>query len=121
MKFAIRMLLCLMISFSLTEFPIMKSHAQTGMITTGDAVTYMTRTQNQDKVAHFLSRTDVKDQLIKLGVTPEEAQIRVLTLSDAELNKLAGDIDHGTAGGSIAGILIIVLIVILIIYFAKRI
>lgn len=121
MKFAVRMLLCLMISFSLTEFPIIKAHAQAGMISTGDAVTQMTRAQDEVKVTNFLSRTDVRDQMIKLGVNPEEAGFRVASLSDSELRKMASEIEHGTAGASVAGILIVVLIVILIIYFAKRI
>ena len=114
------MMLCWMISFSLIELPIMKS-AHAGMITTTAAVDQLTRTQDHQKVMDFMGRKEVKDQMIKLGVSPEEAQMRVATLTDGELRKIAGDIDQNTAGGDIFGILALVLIVILIIYFAKRI
>jgi hypothetical protein len=121
MKILIRMLLCLVISFTLTEIPILRSHAYAGMISTGDAVTQMTRAQNQEKVVRFLTRDDVKNQMVKFGVSPEEATRRVASLSDAELKKVAGEIDHSTAGGDLTGILIVVLVVVLIIYLIKRI
>lgn len=120
MKFMARMMLCLMISFSLVELPMMKS-AHAGMISTHAVVEVMTRTQTEQKVVEFMGRDDVKDQMIKLGVNPAEATVRVAHLSDSELRKIAGEIDHSVSGGDIGGILILVLVVLMIIYFAKRI
>ncbi len=120
MKILVRMMLCLMISFTLVQLPIMKS-AHAGMIATNDAVEIMTRAQSHEKVANFIDRQDVKDQLVKFGVSPEEASKRLAGLSDAELKKLAGEIDKSTIGGDVGGILVLVLLVLLIIYFAKRI
>lgn len=121
MKFLVRMMLCFTISFTLVEFPILKAQAHAGMINTTDALKEMSRAQGEKNVAEFLNRTDVKDQLVKLGVNPEEATRRLAGLSDSEVRKLAGDIDQATVGGDIGGILILVLVIILIIYFAKRI
>lgn len=121
MKTLVRMMLCLMISFTLVEFPIMKSHAQAGMISTGDALTEMARQDHQNKVQAFMSRDDVKAQFVKLGVSPEEAALRVASLNDKELKKLSSEIDNSTAGGDIGGVLVLVLIVVLIIYLVKRI
>ena len=120
MKLLVRMMLCLMISFTLVELPIIKS-AHAGMIATNDAVEIMSRTESAQKVANFIDRQDVKDQLVKMGVNPEEATKRLAGLSDAELRKMAGEIDKATVGGDVGGILVLVLLVILIIYFAKRI
>jgi hypothetical protein len=120
MKFLVRMMLCLIISFTLIQLPIMKS-AHAGMITTNDAVEIMTRAQSHEKVANFIDRQDVQDQLVKFGVSPKEASQRLAGLSDAELRKIAGEIDKSTVGGDVGGILVVVLLVILIIYFAKRI
>lgn len=120
MKWLVKLMLCWMISFTLIELPIMKS-AHAGMITTGAVVEKMSRSQDQQKVADFMSRNDVKDQMVKLGVSPQEAQVRVAHLSDAELRKIAGEIDQNTAGGDVFGILALVLIVVLIIYLVKRI
>ncbi len=111
MKILVRMMLCLMISFTLIELPIMKS-AHASMITTNEVLT---------EVANFMDRKDVQDQMVKFGVSPDEASKRVAGLSDAELRKIAGEIDKSTVGGDVGGILIVVLLVILIIYFIKRI
>lgn len=120
MKILVRMMLCLMISFTLVELPIMKS-AHAGMITTNQVVTEMTRAESQERVANFMDRKDVQDQMVKFGVSPEEAQKRVASLSDAELRKIAGEIDKSTVGGDVGGILVLVVLVLLIIYLAKRI
>jgi hypothetical protein len=121
MNFLSKMLLCLMISFTLVEFPITKAHAQAGMITTSEVITEMSRTQADQTVSSFLNRTEVQAQLIKLGLSAKEAQRRLATLSDAEAKKLAQDMNSATAGGDAVGILVVVLIVLMIIYFAKRI
>ncbi len=120
MKLLVRMMLCLMISFTLVNVPMMKS-AHAGMIATNDAVEMMTRAQSNEKVSNFMVRKDVQEQLVKFGVSPEEANKRLAGLSDAEMRKLAGEIDKATLGGDVGGILVLVLLVILIIYFAKRI
>ena len=121
MKFLVRMLLCLMISFTLVELPILKGQAHAGMITTSAAVTEMSRAECERNVSEFLNRTDVKDQMVKLGLSSEEATRRLASLSDKEVRKLSGDIEKAQVGGDVTGILVIVLIVILIIYLAKRI
>jgi len=121
MKILVRFLLCLMISFTLIELPIMKSaHAQS-MISTDQVIDHLTRAQDQQKVMEFMGRKEVNDKMIKLGVRPEEARLRLASLSDAEMRRIAGEVDKSTAGGDLGGILILVLLVVLIIYFVKRI
>ncbi len=121
MKLLVRMMLCLMISFSLVEIPVMKGQAHAGMITTTEALDLMNRAESEKKVSDFLGRNEVKDQLIKLGINPQDAQRRIAGLSDAEVKKLSSDIDKSMVGGSIGGLLVLVLVIILIIYFARRI
>lgn len=111
-------MLCLMISFTLVELPAMKAHA--GMIGTMEVAQRMDRETATKNVVNFLERSDVKNQLVKLGVNPDEAGRRIASLSDAELEKLNKDIENGTIGGDVTGILVIVLLVLAIIYFAKR-
>jgi hypothetical protein len=120
MRLLLKISLCLMLCFSLVELPMIKS-AHAGMITTNQVVDNMMRTQDHQKVVNFMGRQEVQDQMVKLGVTPEEATKRLAGLSDAELRKVASDIDQSTAGGDLGGILVIVLIVVLIIYLVKRI
>ncbi len=114
-----RFILALMISFTLTELPIMK--AQAGLITTQEAFTEYSRGQGESTIHNFIARSDVKDKLIELGVDPFDAQKRISSLSDSDVKKLNYDIEKATIAGDIGGILIVVLVIILIIYFAKRI
>lgn len=120
MKQIIRLIMCLVISFSLIEIPMMKS-AHAGMITTNTVVEDMTRTQTEKKVIDFMERSDVKNQMISFGVSSDEASERVAHLSDGELNQIAGEIDHSVAGGEFIGILGLILVVVLIIYLLQRI
>lgn len=119
MLYFARFIIALMISFTLTELPVMK--AQAGLISTQEVFTDYTRGSGESNIHNFIARSDVKDKLIELGVDPMDAQKRISTLSDSDVKKLDLDIQKATVAGDIGGILVVVLLVILIIYFAKRI
>jgi len=119
MKILVRMMLCLMISFTLAEFPVMKAHAS--MISTTDALDLMKRDQAEKNVTEFLKRGDVKEQLVKLGLDPKDAEKRIAGLSDQEVKNLSHDIEQAKIGGDIGGILVVILLIVLIIYLVKRI
>jgi hypothetical protein len=120
MKRIARLILYLLISFTLIEAPVLKT-ANAGMISTAHLVEDMTRAQNQQKVIEFIERSEVKNQLISLGVSAEEASLRVAQLSDSELRQISGEIDNSMAGGDVGGVLVIILVVLLILYLVKRI
>lgn len=119
MKYLIRMMLCLMISFTLTELPVMQAKAS--MITTSEAFDSTKRDLAQKNVSDFLHRGDVKEQLVKLGLSPEEAQKRLTSLTDKEVKELSADIEESRAAGDLGGILVLVLLIVLIIFLVKRI
>lgn len=121
MVYITRFVLALMISFTLTELPIMKAEAAGGLITTQEAFSDYTRTSGEANVTNFIARADVKDKFIELGIDPVDAQKRVAGLSNKDVKNLNDEIQKATIAGDIGGILIVVLLVILIIYFAKRI
>ena len=55
------------------------------------------------KVDAFVTEKAVSDQLLKLGVTPAQAQARLAQLSNAQLEQIAAQIDTLQAGGTIQG------------------
>jgi len=122
MRTLTRLFLCFVISFTLTEAPVV--YANSGMISTHNAVQSITRDQNramnEKKVTDFLTRKDVQNQIVKLGVKPEEASRRVAALSDDELSKLSSEIDHSTSGGLVIEVLTIVVLVLLVLFLVKR-
>jgi len=111
--------LCAVLSLGLLESPFSRQAYALGMISTSDAVSTLSREQDQAKIGAFLERQDVRDGLVRFGVNPEEASQRIASLSDAEVRALAGQIEDAPAGGeiviiSLTSILLIVLILVLL-------
>jgi len=74
--------------------------------------------EQRARVEAFLGREDVRRQLEALGVEAEEAEARVASLSDAEIEQIAGQIDELPAGQDAlstffiaAGVVVLVLII----------
>jgi hypothetical protein len=63
----------------------------------------------------YLAREDVRAALAAQGLDPEEAQARVASLTDAEVQQIAGQLDQLPAGGDGLGVVIAVLIIILLV------
>lgn len=105
--------------FLMTIVPL--APARAALIATEDVLRQDHPSTDREKVAAFLQRQDVRQQLAVLGVDGREADLRVAMLSDQEIAKIAGKIDQMPAGQGIEAILIIALLVVLIIFIAKRI
>jgi hypothetical protein len=71
-----------------------------------------------------LARADVRAALAAQGLDPEEAQARIASLTDAEIQQIASQLDHLPAGGDgiwvAVAILVIVLLVVLILKVAGK-
>lgn len=70
------------------------------------------------RVEAFLGREDVRQQLAALGVDPTEAAARVMALDDAEIDRIAGQLDQLPAGEGffataaiIAGVILLILVI----------
>ena len=74
------------------------------VIDTQQAVTMDAREQRIAAVSATLAREDVRSAMIELGVEPQQAQLRVASLSDAELARLEGQLQQLPAGGSALGL-----------------
>lgn len=108
MKSMFTRLICRVLAAAMVVLPF---HAQAGVIGTDQAVAADARAT----VAGFVARSEVAGKLQALGVSTQEASLRIAALSDAEVASLAGRIDALPAGG-IAGILPI-LAAVLLVYF----
>ena len=84
------------------------------VIDTQQAVTMDPREQRMAAVSATLAREDVRRAMIELGVEPQQAQLRVASLSDAELAQLEGQLQQLPAGGSALGLVGAVFLVLLI-------
>jgi hypothetical protein len=123
MKFSSRMIAIAM-SVLMTNIPYfawadaLENHQ--GMITTSQVVEQMNRRETEQKVQEFLSRSEVRSEFVKRGVSPDEVSARIASLTDQELNQLSHQMDQARFGGDVIGILVVVVLVLLVIYLAKR-
>ena len=72
--------------------------AQAGLVETEQVVAESAASADRARVVSFLLREDVREQMIRLGVRPDEAIARVAALSDAELQRITGHLDRLPAG-----------------------
>lgn len=94
--------------------PVAPVHA--AMIGTDQAVTSTQTTQDRERIRIFLQREDVHQLLRQQGVDASDALARVGSMTNDEVNLVAGKLDQLPAGGDwgIIGALVFVFIVLLI-------
>jgi hypothetical protein len=69
----------------------------------------------RSRVMQSLAREDVRAALAAQGLDPEEVQARVASLTDAEVQQIADQLDQLPAGGDGLGVVIAVLLIILLV------
>jgi hypothetical protein len=90
----------------ITSLPV--GAARADLVTTEQVVDAKAAASDRERLAAVLLRDDVREQMEALGVDRDEAMARLASLSDQEIQQVAGKIDELPAGQSfIAGVLII--------------
>lgn len=105
--------ICLILSFLLV-FGGLAAPAHAAVIGTGDALAMDAREARIADLQGELARDDVQHAMIALGVDPEQARLRVSSLSDTELDQLAGQLETLPAGGDVLALIGAVFVVLLI-------
>jgi hypothetical protein len=76
------------------------------------------RTADLSRVQSALESLAVAQRLVDLGLTPDEALVKVQALSDEQVHRLAMNLDSvaagGDGGGAIIGLLLIAVIVVIV-------
>ena len=110
LRFVSRLLIVSVVSLS---FPLQPAGA--AMIGTDAAQAATASVDARTRIAAFLSRADVQNQMQQMGVNPVDARARVNALTDDEINQLAGKIDRLPAGGlDWLGVILVVFVILLI-------
>lgn len=80
-----------------------------------ESITNENRYQSpRDYLNNLLAREDIRAALVSHGIDPQEAQARIDSLSDAEVNDIVDKLDQLPAGGILGTILIIAFLVFVI-------
>jgi hypothetical protein len=92
--------------------PLAPVHAV--IVSTEQAIVMTERDALVERVTAALQRDEVRDQLVALGVDPDQAVERVNGLTADELAAIDGQLAELPAGGSLLGVLGILLVVLII-------
>lgn len=87
-------------------------------IDTATVVSLEDRTEALARIDAQLSRADVREALIGLGVDPAQAKVRVGALTDAEVALLDRELGQLPAAGDAGWILLVILLGVLVWMFA---
>lgn len=109
--------LALVVAVSLNT--MMLGHAHASMISTADVIQGEAETSpDRARVNAFMARDDVRRELERLNVNPNEAAARVNSLSDAEIARIAQHMNELPAGqngvGAIVGAAVLIFVILLV-------
>lgn len=86
-----------------------------GVISTKDV---LHESHSSVTIDNFLAKQEVQSKLLEFGVSAENVQARIATLTDEEIAQINEQIETmpsgGSAGGAILGVLVFIFIVLLI-------
>ena len=71
--------------------------ANAGLVSTDAVAHEQAASADRERVLGYFEREDIRSELSRFGVDPVEAEARIGALSDAELSRLAGQIDTDPA------------------------
>lgn len=92
--------------------------AQAALVGTEQLVAPSNAEADRARVVAFVARDDVRTEMRKMGVNPDEAAQRVAVMSDVEIQRIATEIDKMPAGqsavGAIVGAVVLIFVILLI-------
>jgi len=69
--------------------------------------------EKRDYLHQLMAREEIEDALIAQGIDPLEAQLRIQSLTDGEIQLIADKLDHLSAGGGLFTFSLIIVAVII--------
>lgn len=87
---------------------------QAAMMSTEQMVQIQQGQMDREQVAEILDRAEVQEQLVALGVSPDDVKERVAVMTDAEVAELNQHLADLPAGGSVVGLIVLIFIVFVV-------
>lgn len=88
--------------------------AQAQMIGTDSAIQREAADMDRAYLMDELGKDEVRDEMVRLGVSPDEAESRLAALSDDEIARLVRQANEEKAGADIVGTLATIFIILLV-------
>ena len=93
------------------------SPAQAAMVSTSDILNQSKVDNAREKINLFLSRADVKQHMVAMGVDPDLAATRVASMTDQEIIQIADRVDQLPAGSGAFETLLIIAGIVALAFF----
>jgi hypothetical protein len=103
----------LILTLIVSTFPVTGFGAE--IVSTEQLIEASILASDRTLVRDFMSREDVREQMRQLGVDPDEVMSRAGSLSDGEIQQLAGHINTETAGGDALGTIVSAALVVFLV------
>lgn len=98
-------ILVLAVTLGLQSMLLVPAHA--AMVSTGDAIAGDSSVAtDRDRLNALMQREEVRQEMRRNGIDPDEAAARVAALSDAEVAEVTAKLDELPAGQSAIGIIV---------------
>jgi len=102
------------ILLSITLMSLSFTSTQAAMISNDMIINHAQHSSAKAELIQTINRSDVKQQLLNMGVKPADIESRINLMTHEEIAQLNQQIDELPAGGSILGVLLIIFIVFVI-------
>ena len=104
--------LSVLLAIALTGMSV--NNAGAAMVTNDIFVGHAQQNSAKAQLLQTINRSDVKEQLTGLGVSPADVENRINLMTYEEIAQLNQQIDELPAGGDVLGILLVIFIVFVI-------
>lgn len=102
------------ILLSVTLMSLSFTSTQAAMISNDMIINHAQHSSAKAELIQTINRSDVKQQLLNMGVKPADIESRINLMTHEEIAQLNQQIDELPAGGDILGVLLIIFIVFVI-------
>ena len=114
MRFSKPLIYLLILSFIFVQI----SPAVAGIVGTDSYLSEQTAQQDRENLRSLMSRSEVRSMLEMNGLTVDQAQERVDSLTDKEVSQMAKKFDELPAAGDAGVVILVIVLVVLILELA---
>ncbi|AZG72505.1 PA2779 family protein [Shewanella livingstonensis] len=91
------------------------STAHAGIVSSEQVIVQQQNIYNKQQVISMLDNVEVQNKLVALGVSLADAEMRIASMTDQEVNQLNTQInDMPAAAGGVVGVVVTVLVVLVV-------
>lgn len=109
---SIQKCISMLLTIALMSISINSSYA--AMISNDIVINHVQHNNAKAELLQTINRSDIKQQLLSMGVKPEDIESRINLMTREEIAQLNHQFDELPAGGDILGIILIIFIVFVI-------